>query len=73
VLGNMYRLGYYPRNTDLAAQVEYFRDGNIQCLQVEKTDEAYITTLNGDTAHCICRGDSIARDEITRCRTYTSE
>nr|DAJ97293.1 MAG TPA: Protein of unknown function (DUF3807) [Caudoviricetes sp.] len=35
----MYRLGYYPRNTDLAAQVEYFRDGNIQCLQVEKTDQ----------------------------------
>ncbi|EHL8354511.1 hypothetical protein KE467_001500, partial [Escherichia coli] len=29
VLGNMYRLEFYPRNTHLAAQVEYCLDGNV--------------------------------------------
>ncbi|BDI36402.1 hypothetical protein EC12741_2327 [Escherichia coli 1.2741] len=47
--GDMYRMEFYPRNTHLAAKIEYCRNGNISCLQVEKTDEAYITTLNGDT------------------------
>ncbi|MBB9070482.1 hypothetical protein FSH80_023770 [Escherichia coli] len=73
VLGDMYRMEFYPRNTHLAAKIEYCRNGNISCLQVEKTDEAYITTLNGDTMRCICRGDSKARNEIARCRTHTSE
>lgn len=36
VLGNMHRLEFYPRNTHLAAQVEYCRDGNVPCISVEK-------------------------------------
>ncbi|EFO1495307.1 TPA: hypothetical protein ACF65L_000395 [Salmonella enterica] len=73
VLGNMYRLEFYPRNTHLAAQVEYCQDGNVPCISVEKTDEAYITTLVGDTVRCICRGDTKARNEIARCRTQGSK
>ncbi|EFN7178230.1 hypothetical protein KV369_001994 [Escherichia coli] len=73
VLGNMYRLEFYPRNTHLAAQVEYCRDGNVPCISVEKTDEAYITMLAGDTVRCICRGDSKARDEIAKCRNITDK
>ena len=73
VLGDMYRLEFYPRNTHLAAKIEYCRDGNIPCIPVEKEDEAYIITLNGDTARCICRGDSEARNEIARCRAHTDK
>lgn len=64
VLGDMYRLEFYPRDTHLAAKIEYCRGGDIPCIPVEKEDEAYITTLNGDTVRCICRGDSKARNEI---------
>ncbi|BDI41698.1 TPA: hypothetical protein ACGJUX_003736 [Escherichia coli] len=73
VLGDMYRLEFYPRDTHLAAKIEYCRDGNTPCIPVEKEDEVYITTLTGDTVRCICRGDSKARDEIARCRTHTSK
>ncbi|MCZ6084937.1 hypothetical protein O5175_06615 [Escherichia coli] len=73
VLGICTALEFYPRNTHLAAKIEYCRDGNIPCIPVEKEDEAYIITLNGDTARCICRGDSEARNEIARCRAHTDK
>ncbi len=60
VLGICIAMEFYPRNTHPAAQVEYCLDGNVPCISVEKTDEAYITTLAGDTVRCICRGDSKA-------------
>ncbi len=73
VLGNMYRLEFYPRDTHLAAKIEYCLGGDIPCIPVEKEDEVYITTLTGDTVRCICRGDSKARNEIARCRTQGSK
>ncbi|EFA9346431.1 TPA: hypothetical protein JWK76_003908 [Escherichia coli] len=73
VLGDMYRLEFYPRDTHLAAKIEYCLGGDIPCIPVEKEDEAYITTLTGDTVRCICRGDSKARNEIARCRTQGSK
>lgn len=73
VLGDMYRLEFYPPDAHLAAKIEYCQDRNMPCIPVEKTDEAYITTLSGDTVRCICRGDSKARNEMARCRTHSSK
>ncbi|UMR99274.1 hypothetical protein [Escherichia coli] len=63
VLGDMYRLEIYPPGSPLAAQIEYCQGGSIPCIQVERTDAAYITTIAGDTVRAISRGDAKAREE----------
>lgn len=57
VLGDRYELEFSPKDAgeDIAAHVHYFSGDNIPVEVVKKTDEAYITTLNGDTVRVICR------------------
>ncbi|AGH74044.1 hypothetical protein ACOGYQ_000180 [Edwardsiella piscicida] len=66
VLGSMYRLEFHPQDPKQAASVEYFRRGNTPNISIAKSDEAYITTLTGDTVRCICRGDASARQALMR-------
>ncbi|ENU4538363.1 hypothetical protein ACFH3V_005031 [Escherichia coli] len=63
VLGDMYRLEFYPPDSPLAAKIEFSQGGNMPCIQVERTDEAYITTIAGDTVRAVSRGDAKARQE----------
>lgn len=63
VLGDMYRLEVYPPDSPIVAQIEYSHGANMPCIQVERTDKAYITTIAGDTVRAISRGDAKARQE----------
>lgn len=56
VLGGMYRLEFHPEDALVAASVEYSDGANMPHVQIARTDEAYITTLEGTTVRFICRG-----------------
>ncbi|MEB8638642.1 hypothetical protein P2G74_01470 [Cronobacter muytjensii] len=66
VLGNWYALEQFAPNQkgDLAARIEYLSDGNIHSVDIQRSDEGYITTLNGDTVRHVCRGDLKAREQL---------
>ncbi|MBD2798525.1 hypothetical protein ID856_18845 [Xenorhabdus sp. 18] len=58
ILGSMYRLEFHPKEVrdDVIARVEYWQNSSLINLDIKKTDEAYITTLTGDTVRVACRG-----------------
>lgn len=66
VLGRMYRLEFHHQDPNLVASVEYCWRGNTPSISIAKSDEAYITTLAGDTVRCICRGDANARQTLMK-------
>ncbi|MEQ5350176.1 MULTISPECIES: hypothetical protein [Proteus] len=57
-LGEMYRLEFYPEpgNKDIVARVEHTKKDSIPSFDIKRTDQAYITTVTGDTVRVICRG-----------------
>lgn len=59
VLGERYELEFYPKDAgeDVSAYVHYFPGDGIPAEVIKKTDEAYITTLEGQTVRVICRGN----------------
>ncbi|WP_340618845.1 hypothetical protein [Xenorhabdus entomophaga] len=62
ILGDMYRLEFYPKDSpDVIARVEHSQNGNLINRDIKKTDQAYITTLTGDTVRTICRGQSVSQ------------
>ncbi|PHM60557.1 hypothetical protein Xsto_03894 [Xenorhabdus stockiae] len=58
ILGDMYRLEFYPKDVaeGVIACVEHTQNGNLINHEIKKTDQAYITTLTGDTVRTVCRG-----------------
>lgn len=65
VLGNMYRLEMLKDHADLAARVEHVNEkGDTPNFDIVKSDEAYITTLTGETIRHICRGDREIRESL---------
>ncbi len=58
ILGDMYRLEFYPKGVagGVIARVEHTQNGNLINHEIKKTDQAYITTLTGDTVRTVCRG-----------------
>ncbi|MDC9624068.1 hypothetical protein PSI22_21175, partial [Xenorhabdus sp. XENO-7] len=64
ILGNMYRLEFYPNDAaqleGVIARVEHSQNGNLINHDIKKTDQAYITTLTGDTVRTVCRGRFVA-------------
>ncbi|MDY3572329.1 hypothetical protein [Enterobacter hormaechei] len=69
VLGNMYRLQFHPDNPTVAASIEYAEDDGIPTIEIYRADEAYITTINGDTVRSICRGDLLQRETLAAQRS----
>ena len=57
-LGEMYWLEFYPEpeNKDIVARVEHTKKDSIPSFDIKRTDQAYITTVAGDTVRVICRG-----------------
>ncbi|MDE9537091.1 hypothetical protein [Xenorhabdus bovienii] len=60
ILGDMYRLEFFPKDVaeGIIARVEHSQNGNLINHDIKKTDQAYITTLTGDTVRTVCRGRS---------------
>ncbi|MDX7993058.1 hypothetical protein [Xenorhabdus littoralis] len=58
ILGDMYRLEFYPKDVaeGVIARIENSQNGNLIYHDIKKTDQAYITTLTGDTVRVVCRG-----------------
>ena len=73
-LGNMYRLELMRDHTStLAARIEDVNEkGDTPSFDIDKSDEAYITTLTGETVRHICRGDFKARDDRARGQSAAS-
>lgn len=69
VLGNWYRLEMKPEGVapEIIAHVERSdENGNIPNISIHRTDEAYITTLTGETVRHICRGDHKEREKLAQ-------
>ncbi|PHM55120.1 hypothetical protein [Xenorhabdus sp. KK7.4] len=58
ILGDMYRLEFNPKEVPehVIARIEHGQNGNLINFDIKNTDQAYITTLTGDTIRVICRG-----------------
>ncbi|CDH25080.1 hypothetical protein [Xenorhabdus bovienii] len=63
ILGDMYRLEFYPKDVaeGVIARVEYAQNNILINHDIKKTDQAYITTLAGDTVRTVCRGQSVSQ------------
>lgn len=75
VLGNWYRLEQRPEGVspEIIAQIEYADEkGGIPNISIHKTDEAYITLLNGETVRHVCRGDAAERKRISEVKRSAS-
>ena len=57
-IGSMYRLEFYPvsENPDIAARLEYTAKEAVPSFDIKRTEQAYITTVTGDTVRVISRG-----------------
>lgn len=58
VLGEWYELEFYPEGKDsvVAASIKYGQGDGLPVIEVNRSDEAYITLLTGETVHVVCRG-----------------
>ncbi|CDM90590.1 hypothetical protein [Xenorhabdus bovienii] len=63
ILGDMYRLEFCPKDVadNVIARVEHSHNGNLINHDIKKADQAYITTLTGDTVRTVCRGRSVSQ------------
>lgn len=66
ILGDMYRLEMHKDHLQLAASIEYQKGDSTPCITIDRSDEAYITTLTGDTVRHVCRGDHKARQNMAK-------
>jgi hypothetical protein len=64
ILGNMYRLEFHPDDPLLAATIEYSDGVSMPSLPIYRSDEAYITTLTGETVRRVCRGNQKEREKL---------
>lgn len=75
VLGNWYRLDQRPSGVspDVIARIEHADEkGGIPNISIHKTDEAYITLLNGETVRHVCRGDAKGREQLAKDRYHVA-
>jgi len=58
-LGDSYRLEFNPAVADskVVARVHYAKDDNNPCIEINRGNEAFITTLDNKTVRVICRAD----------------
>ncbi|MHA6305688.1 hypothetical protein ACX3SV_01045 [Hafnia paralvei] len=65
-LGDNYTLELKPNDAapDVVARVHYNSGENRPCIEIVRSDEAYITTLTGDTVRGICRGEHKQREDL---------
>lgn len=63
-LGDCYRLEFNPAtaNPKIAARVHYAKDDNTPCIEINRGNEAFITTLDNKTVRVICRADINANE-----------
>lgn len=56
-LGDCYRLEFNPAVADpkAVARAHYAKDDNNPCIEINRGDEAFITTLENKTVRVICR------------------
>jgi len=65
-LGDWYSLEFKPSEieSDVVARIEYSCGTSTPCIEIHKSDEAYITTMKGETVRHVCRGDAAERKRI---------
>lgn len=58
ILGNMYRLEFYPKENaepGVVVRIEYSQNGSTPVFDIKADEQAYITTLTGDTVRILSR------------------